>query len=63
MFIRGGALIGINSLLVYFQKHMYKYEKLLKNARRPEVLIKEIKVSKVWRFQISKLIIPGSSFV
>lgn len=28
---------------VQWKKHMYKYEKLLKNARRPEVLIKEIK--------------------
>jgi len=26
---------------------MYKFEKLLKSARRPEVLLKEIKVSKI----------------
>ncbi|XP_053402825.1 C-Maf-inducing protein-like [Mercenaria mercenaria] len=28
---------------IQWKKHMYKYEKLLKNARRPEVLVKEIK--------------------
>ncbi|KAK3086918.1 hypothetical protein FSP39_025386 [Pinctada imbricata] len=28
---------------ILWKKHMYKYEKLLKNARRPEVLVKEIK--------------------
>ncbi|XP_050397029.1 C-Maf-inducing protein isoform X1 [Patella vulgata] len=28
---------------VQWKRHMYKYEKLLKNARRPEVLVKEIK--------------------
>lgn len=31
-------------VVVVLQKHMYKYEKLLTNARRPEVLVKEIKV-------------------
>ncbi|KAH3777131.1 hypothetical protein DPMN_178568, partial [Dreissena polymorpha] len=28
---------------IQWKKHMYKYEKLLTNARRPEVLVKEIK--------------------
>ena len=28
----------------FFQRNMLKYEKLLKHARRPEVLVKEIKV-------------------
>lgn len=28
---------------VQWKKHMYRYEKLLKSARRPEVLVKEIK--------------------
>ncbi|KAK7114811.1 C-Maf-inducing protein-like [Littorina saxatilis] len=28
---------------VQWKKHIYRYEKLLKNARRPEVLVKEIK--------------------
>ncbi|XP_041376513.1 C-Maf-inducing protein-like [Gigantopelta aegis] len=30
---------------IQWKKHMYKYEKLLKSARRPEVLVKEIKQS------------------
>ncbi|XP_064610749.1 LOW QUALITY PROTEIN: C-Maf-inducing protein-like [Liolophura sinensis] len=28
---------------IQWKKHMFKYDKLLKNARRPEVLVKEIK--------------------
>lgn len=36
-------MIGV----LLFQKHIYKYEKILKNARRPEVLLKEIKVKKL----------------
>ena len=37
----------INNVVNLFllQRHVLKYEKLLKNTKRPEILIKEIKVS------------------
>ena len=41
-----------------FQRHILKYDKVLKNTRRPEVLIKELKVRQLVLFSVVIIAIP-----
>lgn len=50
------TILGFRSLkpVYYFlQRYVLKYERLLKNTRRPEVLIKEIKVSLGFNYSLN----------
>jgi len=37
-------LHNVYAVIIALQRHVLKYERLLKNTRRPDVLVKEIKV-------------------